>query len=98
MAQITVAPGEARTDVDFGYDFLFGSCLTPAGISGQVWIDLDADGLSNPLLARTVDHGVLIVELKYDDEHETQAARVASRMPFRMTRRTKYVRRVEFFL
>ena len=49
MAQITVAAGEARTDVDFGYDFLFGSSVTPAGISGQVWNDLNADGFSSPL-------------------------------------------------
>ncbi len=54
--------------------------------------------LSNPLLARTVDHGVLVVELKYDAEHEPRAARIAARMPFRLTRSSKYVRGVEAFL
>jgi len=69
----------------------------------RVTLDTDltyyrAGRLSNPLLARTVDHGVLVVELKYDAEHENRAARVASRLPFRMTRSSKYVRGVEFFL
>lgn len=54
--------------------------------------------LSNPLFARTVDHGVVVVELKYESAHETQAARVASHFPFRLTRSSKYVRGVEFFL
>ncbi len=72
---------------------------------GRFRVTLDEDltyfragRLSNPLFARTVDHGVLVVELKYEAEHETQAARVASRFPFRLSRSSKYVRGVEFFL
>lgn len=72
---------------------------------GRFRVTLDADlsyyrvgRLSNPLFAQTVDHGVVIVELKYDAEQEPQAQRVASRFPFRMTRSSKYVRGVEYFL
>lgn len=54
--------------------------------------------LSNPLLARMVDHGALVVELKYEAEHEPGADRIASRFPFRLTRSSKYVRGVDFFL
>jgi hypothetical protein len=54
--------------------------------------------LSNPLFAQTVDHGVVVVELKYASEYELQAQRIASRFPFRMTRSSKYVRGVEYFL
>ena len=72
---------------------------------GRFRVTLDKDltyyrtgRLSNPLFAHTMDHGVVVVELKYDAEHEPQAQRVASRFPFRMTRSSKYVRGVEFFL
>jgi len=53
--------------------------------------------LAGGLHARAVDHGVVIVELKYDRAHERQAERVASRFPFRLTRSSKYVRGVEWF-
>lgn len=72
---------------------------------GRFRVTLDKDltyyrtgRLSNPLFAHTMDHGVVVVELKYDAEHEPQAQRVASRFAFRMTRSSKYVRGVEFFL
>jgi hypothetical protein len=54
--------------------------------------------LSNPLFAQTIDHNVVVVELKYDAEHEPQAQHVASSFPFRLTRSSKYVRGIEFFL
>lgn len=44
MAEVTVEAGERRIDVDFGFDFFFGSSATPARLSGSVWSDLDADG------------------------------------------------------
>jgi hypothetical protein len=53
--------------------------------------------LSNPLFIRQIDHGVVVVELKYDAEHEAAAHRVAARFPFRLTRNSKYVRGVERF-
>jgi hypothetical protein len=72
---------------------------------GRFRVTLDTDltyyrvgRLSNPLFAYTIDHGVVVVELKYDAEHEPQAQRVASCFPFRMTRSSKYVRGVEYFL
>jgi SPX domain protein involved in polyphosphate accumulation len=57
-----------------------------------------AGRLSNPLIAKTVDRGVIVVELKYGSRDELQAQRIASRFPFRMTRSSKYVRGVEYFL
>ena len=51
MAEITVAANEARNDVDFGFDFLFGSSATPGSITGRVWSDHDADGRIDPLEA-----------------------------------------------
>ena len=53
--------------------------------------------MSSALFARVEDHGVVIVELKYDHPHERQAERVASLFPFRMTRSSKYVRGVDCF-
>jgi hypothetical protein len=53
--------------------------------------------LASALVARGVDHGVVIVELKYDQPHERGADRVASLFPFRVTRSSKYVRGVEWF-
>jgi hypothetical protein len=54
--------------------------------------------LSNSLFTRQIDHGVVVVEFKYDEVHEAAAHRVASRFPFRLTRSSKYVRGVEQFL
>lgn len=51
--------------------------------------------LAGGLHTRAADHGVVIVELKYDRAREPQAERVASRFPFRLTRSSKYVRGVE---
>lgn len=45
---ITVGDGEVRADVDFGYDFLFGSSTTPASITGRVWNDINTDGIVDP--------------------------------------------------
>lgn len=52
--------------------------------------------MAGGLHSRAADHGVVIVELKYDRAHERQAERVASRFPFRLTRSSKYVRGVEW--
>ncbi|MFH2102171.1 MAG: hypothetical protein ABIJ39_02285 [Chloroflexota bacterium] len=46
MTTVTVSAGEERTNVNFGYDFLFGSSVTPARVSGMVWNDLNGDGLT----------------------------------------------------
>lgn len=54
--------------------------------------------LSNSLFACSVDHGVIVVELKYSSEDELQAQRIASWFPFRLTRSSKYVRGVDYFL
>ena len=51
--------------------------------------------MAGVLRARADDHGVVIVELKYDRADEREAERVASRFPFRLTRSSKYVRGVE---
>jgi len=51
--------------------------------------------MTGVLRARAEDHGVVIVELKYDRADEREAERVASRFPFRLTRSSKYVRGVE---
>lgn len=53
--------------------------------------------MSSGLHGCAFDHGVVIVELKYDRAHERLAERVASRFPFRLTRSSKYVRGVERF-
>ena len=48
MVTVTVGEGEVRADVDFGYDFLFGSSITPASITGRIWNDNNADGVIDP--------------------------------------------------
>lgn len=76
-----------------------------ATLDNRFRITLDSDltyyrvgRLSNSLFAQTVDHGVIIVEMKYNSEDELQAQRIASAFPFRMTRSSKYVRGVEYFM
>jgi SPX domain protein involved in polyphosphate accumulation len=54
--------------------------------------------LSNSLSVREVDHGVVVVELKYDSENERDADRVSSKFPFRVTRSSKYIQGLERFV
>lgn len=76
-----------------------------ATVDNHFRITLDTDlsyyrigRLSNSLFACSVDHGVIVVELKYGSEDELQAQRIASWFPFRLTRSSKYVRGVEYFI
>jgi len=51
--------------------------------------------LGNCFLHRQVDSQSVVVELKYEVDAESQADRVASFFPFRVTRNSKYVQGVE---
>jgi hypothetical protein len=53
--------------------------------------------LSNHFLVRQHDHGAVIVEIKYDREHEENANSIASSLPFRLSRSSKYVQGIEAF-
>lgn len=53
--------------------------------------------LENRFMVRHVDHGAVIVELKYDREYERDADRIASSLPFRLSRSSKYVQGIEVF-
>ena len=50
---VTVAEGEVRTGVDFGYDYLLGGSSTPASVNGRVWNDLNGDGVQG-----AAEHGI----------------------------------------
>ncbi|OGO17497.1 MAG: hypothetical protein A2Z14_17285 [Chloroflexi bacterium RBG_16_48_8] len=76
-----------------------------ANYDGRFRVTIDTD-LSyykvNPLVncfqVKDVQKGVVIVELKYDREHENLAHRISNAFPFRVTRSSKYVEGVERFL
>jgi hypothetical protein len=51
--------------------------------------------LGNSFTHKQVNHGQLVLELKYEADHEPGADRVASFFPFRVTRFSKYVQGVE---
>jgi hypothetical protein len=51
--------------------------------------------LGNTFIHKQVNHGQMVLELKYEAEHEPGADRVASYFPFRVTRFSKYVQGVE---
>lgn len=51
--------------------------------------------LDNTFTHRQADHQHLVVELKYDPEHDPQAGRAASYLPFRLTRNSKYTQGIE---
>lgn len=53
--------------------------------------------LSNRFIVRLDDHGTVIVEIKYDREHEGEVNRIASSLPFRLSRSSKYVQGIEGF-
>lgn len=53
--------------------------------------------LENRFLVKQVDRDIVIVELKYDREHEGDANRIASSFPFRLSRSSKYVQGIEAF-
>lgn len=54
--------------------------------------------LVNRFQVRDVIKNVVIVELKYDREHEELADRISNNFPFRVTRSSKYIDGVERFL
>ena len=65
---------------------------------GRVRLTMDSDldfyrvgPRDHAFVARWRDRECTILELKYDVEHEERAAQVASRLPFRMTKNSKYV-------
>jgi hypothetical protein len=53
------------------------------------------DRLYNSFTHQQVNHTCLVVELKYDPLYEPQANRVASVLPFRVTRNSKYTQGIE---
>jgi hypothetical protein len=69
----------------------------------RVTIDTDqsfykVNPLVNHFQVRDVSKDIVIVELKYDREHEELAARISNNFPFRVTRSSKYVDGVARFL
>jgi hypothetical protein len=69
----------------------------------RVTIDTDqsfykVNPLVNRFQVRDVNKDVVIVELKYDREHEPLADRISNAFPFRVTRSSKYVDGVARFL
>jgi hypothetical protein len=53
--------------------------------------------LSNRFIVQHKEHGTVIVEIKYDREHEEEVNRIASSLPFRLSRSSKYVQGIEAF-
>jgi SPX domain protein involved in polyphosphate accumulation len=53
--------------------------------------------LSNRFIVQHKEHRTVIVEIKYDREHEDEVNRIASSLPFRLSRSSKYVQGIEAF-
>lgn len=53
--------------------------------------------LSNRFVVRHHEHGTVIVEIKYEREHEYEANQIVSSLPFRLSRSSKYVQGIEAF-
>lgn len=51
--------------------------------------------MNNQFLFHQQDRRSIIIELKYQHEHDPRASRISSGFPFRMTRSSKYVQGVE---
>lgn len=52
----------------------------------------------NYLQEKIVDRGNIILELKYGSDSAQWASEIASQLPFRMTKNSKYIRAVEYHL
>ena len=50
---------------------------------------------NNQFLFRQVDRRSVVVELKYQQEHDPEADRISGGFPFRMTRSSKYIQGIE---
>lgn len=53
--------------------------------------------LSNRFIVSQRDHGDVILEIKYDREDEEEVNKIASSLPFRLSRSSKYVNGIEAF-
>jgi hypothetical protein len=53
--------------------------------------------LSNRFIVQQHNHANVIVEIKYDREHEVEANRIAASLPFRLSRSSKYVQGIDAF-
>jgi hypothetical protein len=76
-----------------------------ANYDGRFRVTIDTDQsfykvnpLVNRFQVRDVNRDVVIVELKYEREHEESAERISNAFPFRVTRSSKYVDGVARFL
>jgi len=49
----------------------------------------------NQFLDRSVDHASVILEVKYGEDHDSEANRITSLFPFRMTKSSKYIMGIE---
>ena len=53
------------------------------------------EGMKNSFRHRQVNYSNLVVELKYDAQHDSQAGRVAQFFPFTVSKNSKYVEGIE---
>jgi SPX domain protein involved in polyphosphate accumulation len=49
----------------------------------------------NYFMRQVTDHGRVVMELKYDVDHDQEANRISDHFPFRMTKHSKYVNGVD---
>lgn len=52
---------------------------------------------NNKFMERYSDLNHVVMELKYEKEHELEAAKIINRFPFRLTKSSKYARGVQLF-
>ncbi len=67
----------------------------------RVTVDTDVEyhrinNLNNSFIDYSTDNKNIIVELKYDDNHNQKASRISSKFPFRMTKNSKYVNGIDY--
>ncbi len=50
------------------------------------------------LMKKQPDYGKIILELKYDKEHENKAQNISSKLPFKLTKNSKYLSGVHYMI
>lgn len=52
---------------------------------------------NNSFMERFVDHNQVVMELKYEKQYESEAAKIVNCFPYRLTKSSKYARGVQLF-
>lgn len=58
---------------------------------------INIDNRNHSFIEKASNNGTVVLELKYDMEHDSKVSKITSFLPFRLSKFSKYVSGVEFF-